>query len=152
MSHDPATLAANTGHGHVFPRPDGVRARCGGPALCGECAKDFVRKATSQSKEPLMATDTEITRPLTEADVRRIVDERIAEAKAREHPSDIARMERERSTRMSEPPPPASARRVARNCATWASGRCEVCGVPQQGFEVDADYDCGDRFRSKTDA
>lgn len=24
-------------HGHVFPRSDGVRARCGGPALCAHC-------------------------------------------------------------------------------------------------------------------
>lgn len=34
----------NTGHGHVFPRPDGVRARCGGPGLCSECARDLARK------------------------------------------------------------------------------------------------------------
>ena len=32
----------NSGHGHVFLRPDGVVARCGGPALCPECAKDYV--------------------------------------------------------------------------------------------------------------
>ena len=30
----------NSGHGHVFPRPDGVKARCGGPAICPECAHD----------------------------------------------------------------------------------------------------------------
>lgn len=28
------------GHGHVHPRPDGVKARCGGPALCGKCAQE----------------------------------------------------------------------------------------------------------------
>lgn len=33
----------NTGHGHVFLRPDGVRARCGGPALCSDCAIDLAR-------------------------------------------------------------------------------------------------------------
>lgn len=27
----------NTGHGHVRPRPDGVKARCGGPGMCPEC-------------------------------------------------------------------------------------------------------------------
>lgn len=27
----------NVGHGHVNPRPDGLKARCGGPALCGQC-------------------------------------------------------------------------------------------------------------------
>lgn len=31
----------NTGHGHVRPRPDGVKARCGGPALCSECAREL---------------------------------------------------------------------------------------------------------------
>jgi hypothetical protein len=35
----------NIGHGHVFPRPDGVKARCGGPAICMECAGDQARKA-----------------------------------------------------------------------------------------------------------
>ena len=34
----------NTGQGHVFPRPDGIRARCGGPGLCGECSRDRARK------------------------------------------------------------------------------------------------------------
>lgn len=28
-------------HGHVTPRPDGVRARCGGPGLCGSCAQEL---------------------------------------------------------------------------------------------------------------
>lgn len=31
----------NAGHGHVFPRPDGVKARCGGPGLCAECSGDL---------------------------------------------------------------------------------------------------------------
>jgi hypothetical protein len=34
----------NTGHGHVNPRPDGVKTRCGGPGICAECARDYVRK------------------------------------------------------------------------------------------------------------
>ncbi len=28
------------GHGHVRPRPDGRKARCGGPALCAKCAQE----------------------------------------------------------------------------------------------------------------
>lgn len=32
--------STNTGHGHVFSRPDGVRARCGGPGICAECSRD----------------------------------------------------------------------------------------------------------------
>lgn len=34
----------NTGHGHVYPRPDGVKARCGGPGICSECASALARK------------------------------------------------------------------------------------------------------------
>ena len=33
----------DSGHGHVFPRLDGAVARCGGPAICPECAKDFAQ-------------------------------------------------------------------------------------------------------------
>ena len=33
----------NTGHGHVWKRPDGVRARCGGPGICRECAADDIQ-------------------------------------------------------------------------------------------------------------
>jgi len=35
----------NVGHGHVFPRPDGMKARCGGPSLCSQCARDYARYA-----------------------------------------------------------------------------------------------------------
>jgi len=31
----------NRGHGHVHPRPDGVRARCGGPTICSDCAVEL---------------------------------------------------------------------------------------------------------------
>ena len=37
-SPDPGQL--NRGHGHVRPRPDGVKARCGGPALCRACQQE----------------------------------------------------------------------------------------------------------------
>lgn len=37
MAYMPGT---NTGHGHVWERPDGVKARCGGPGLCKLCSKD----------------------------------------------------------------------------------------------------------------
>jgi len=35
----------NTGHGHVHPRPDGVKARCGGPALCAQCSREAAEQA-----------------------------------------------------------------------------------------------------------
>jgi hypothetical protein len=34
------------GHGHVYPRTDGFKARCGGPVICRECAVDAARKAS----------------------------------------------------------------------------------------------------------
>jgi hypothetical protein len=36
----PPPGGANTGHGHVWERPDGAKARCGGPAICAQCALD----------------------------------------------------------------------------------------------------------------
>ena len=34
---DPPTA----GHGHVVRRDDGYLARCGGPGLCGQCAREL---------------------------------------------------------------------------------------------------------------
>lgn len=34
------TTGSNTGHGWVWQRPDGVKARCGGPPLCKTCVRD----------------------------------------------------------------------------------------------------------------
>lgn len=39
LTPDPA-YSAKGGHGHVFPRADGAVAKCGGPKICSECAKD----------------------------------------------------------------------------------------------------------------
>lgn len=33
---------SNTGHGHVKPRDDGIKARCGGPNMCLVCAYELV--------------------------------------------------------------------------------------------------------------
>jgi len=43
MSSSPLTgplSVQNTGHGHVRPRPDNVKARCGGPAVCSVCQRE----------------------------------------------------------------------------------------------------------------
>ncbi|AOE44586.1 hypothetical protein SEA_JUMBO_78 [Gordonia phage Jumbo] len=31
------------GHGHVYPRKDRGKARCGGPKMCKKCASDMTR-------------------------------------------------------------------------------------------------------------
>ncbi len=33
-------IGTNSGHGHAWTRPDGIRARCGGRGLCAECSRD----------------------------------------------------------------------------------------------------------------
>jgi hypothetical protein len=40
-----SSVGLNIGHGHVFPRADGLRAMCEGPPMCSECSKDQERKA-----------------------------------------------------------------------------------------------------------
>ncbi|MDH1323516.1 hypothetical protein N5D78_09410 [Pseudomonas aeruginosa] len=47
---------ANVGHGHVFPRADGVKMRCGGPGLCSECTADAYR-ARAALAQPSPAPD-----------------------------------------------------------------------------------------------
>lgn len=38
-----------SGHGHVIPRADGTKARCGGPRICKECAVEASRVRLEQS-------------------------------------------------------------------------------------------------------
>lgn len=50
---DELPARGNAGHGHVRPRVDGVKARCGGPALCAECAREQARvDAASRGEKP----------------------------------------------------------------------------------------------------
>ncbi|HDQ9285304.1 TPA: hypothetical protein QBP86_001878 [Pseudomonas aeruginosa] len=49
-------VGTNVGHGHVFPRADGVKMRCGGPGLCSECAADASR-ARAALAQPSPASD-----------------------------------------------------------------------------------------------
>lgn len=46
----PYMPGANEGHGHVWERPDGVKARCGGPGLCKICSRDKVAKDRFREK------------------------------------------------------------------------------------------------------
>ena len=40
MSTDYAVIGTNAGHGHAWDRPDGAKAKCGGPIFCAACAVD----------------------------------------------------------------------------------------------------------------
>ncbi len=44
----------NTGHGHVRPRADGVKARCGGPGICDECSMELAQ-TDGQTSNPEVA-------------------------------------------------------------------------------------------------
>lgn len=41
----------NIGHGHVYERPDGVKARCGGPRMCHACAIDAAGKSLDEAED-----------------------------------------------------------------------------------------------------
>jgi hypothetical protein len=49
---------SDTGHGWVVPRDDGMKARCGGPALCPECKRDQQSILASQV-DPLLQSDSD---------------------------------------------------------------------------------------------
>lgn len=51
MTPPPRTPGTNSGHGHVWKRPDGWRLDCGGPAMCEDCADD---QATVQERAKIM--------------------------------------------------------------------------------------------------
>lgn len=40
-----------TGHGHVVPREDGSRARCGGPGICGVCSREAAQELNALRAE-----------------------------------------------------------------------------------------------------
>ena len=40
-----------SGHGHVIPNENGALARCGGPAICKECALEFSRESKNILQE-----------------------------------------------------------------------------------------------------
>ena len=41
----------NSGHGHVRARPDGVKARCGGPAICPACRQELLARRRALWRE-----------------------------------------------------------------------------------------------------
>lgn len=41
------------GHGHVYPNPDGSKARCGGPGLCDICSREYIQKYGKRPGAPM---------------------------------------------------------------------------------------------------
>lgn len=54
------------GHGHVRPNPDGTKAKCGGPALCLQCANELRGVQTGRWKLNLIP-DPIPGEPMTDA-------------------------------------------------------------------------------------
>jgi len=50
VAHVEKVPFTNSGHGHAWPRPDGIKARCGGPLSCQECAEDVDLRSRSATR------------------------------------------------------------------------------------------------------
>lgn len=66
------------GHGHVTPRADGAKARCGGPTICSECARELAAKTLPQqvrerADSPSPIAFTILGQPASKANSRKIV-------------------------------------------------------------------------------
>lgn len=50
------------GHGHVRPRSDGVKARCGGPPICPVCALELAQKSAEEqmAKKDMPIKESEV--------------------------------------------------------------------------------------------
>jgi hypothetical protein len=46
----PSPRSLNVGHGHVFPRPDGKKTRCGGVGICPECTQQATLKEGAEAE------------------------------------------------------------------------------------------------------
>lgn len=55
-------MNADTGHGHVTPRKDGVKARCGGPALCSVCQREKAALGRGERQQREDATFSTVLR------------------------------------------------------------------------------------------
>lgn len=57
----------NSGHGHVVPRADGSRMRCGGPGRCATCSAEAVRFPSWPVLGRLLALEVEQLRAQVQA-------------------------------------------------------------------------------------
>ncbi len=44
------------GHGHVYPLPGGLKARCGGPGICPQCSGEMADKLVNERVEATIET------------------------------------------------------------------------------------------------
>jgi hypothetical protein len=54
-----------SGHGHVIPNADGMKARCGGPGICPECARELALQQNLGRPDPTLSA-AELCRALEE--------------------------------------------------------------------------------------
>lgn len=66
-------------HGHVQPHPHGLKARCGGPAICSHCQQEEreLRRQGTTDRERLAALEAEVDGLREEVDALRERVERI---------------------------------------------------------------------------
>lgn len=60
-----ASIAAH-GHGHVLPRTDGTKMRCGGPSVCKRCATDKGLLEAAHSSKSADTQRSEASHPSTQ--------------------------------------------------------------------------------------
>lgn len=53
------TSNINRGHGHIWQRPDGVKARCGGPGLCVVCQRERAILEAALATQPAEKANVE---------------------------------------------------------------------------------------------
>jgi len=49
----------NFGHGHVKPRPDGLKSRCGGPGICPQCSNELGQLRLMQGTNYSVSNDSQ---------------------------------------------------------------------------------------------
>ena len=63
-----------SGHGHVTPNANGLKARCGGPGICNTCAQEFVRQHYKASNpEPEQKYETVSDTPVADMTLASLV-------------------------------------------------------------------------------
>lgn len=89
------------GHGHVVPRADGAKAKCGGPLLCGVCAREFAETYLDNARpdcnegasRKALAYNSEQTAPSTGEEVWPLVIRDVGAFRLRTDPAIVDALE-----------------------------------------------------------